>query len=68
MKDLPKTKTGIEIGRAYQRPAPELSYEEEQIQRALLGIRRPDGVYLTLYKIFLVVLSFLLAAYLWSTP
>jgi hypothetical protein len=38
----------------------------ELIQSALLGIRGPDSVYLTLYKIFLVVLSFLLAAYLWS--
>jgi len=68
MKTLYKTKTGIEIGRMYKRPAPKLSYDEEQIQRALLGIRGPDSVYLTLYKIFLVVLSFLLAAYLWSTP
>jgi hypothetical protein len=66
MKTLYKTKTGIEIGRAYQSPMPRPDADGELIQSALLGIRGPDGVYLTLYKIFLVVLSFLLAAYLWS--
>lgn len=32
------TKTGLKIGSAYQYPLRQLSYEEERIQAALLGI------------------------------
>jgi hypothetical protein len=50
----------------YQRPMPHPTQEEEMIQRALLHTSGPDSVWSALYKIFLVVLSLLLAAYLWS--
>jgi len=66
MKDLPKTKTGIEIGSKYEKPLPQLTQEEELIQHALLHTSGPDSMWSVLYKIFLVVLSLLLAAYLWS--
>lgn len=66
MKNVYRTKTGIEIGHAYQRPLPPLSDEEELIQRALLHTSGPDSVWSALYKIFLVVLLLLLATYLWS--
>jgi len=56
MRDVYRTKTGIEIGGTYQRPLPQLNSDEEEIQRALLGIRGPDHMSMTLYIIFLVVL------------
>jgi hypothetical protein len=66
MKDVYRTSTGIEIGSMYRKPMPQLTQEEEMIQRALLHTSGPDSVWSVLYKIFLVVLSLLLAAYLWS--
>jgi len=56
MKDVYRTSTGIEIGGTYQKPLPQLNSDEEQIQRALLGMRGPDHVSIALYIIFLVVL------------
>ncbi len=56
MRDVYRTKTGIEIGGTYQRPLPQLNSDEEEIQRALLGIRGPDHMSMALYIIFLVVL------------
>ena len=56
MRDVYRTKTGIEIGGTYQRPLPQLNSDEEEIQRALLGIRGPDHMSMTLYILFLVVL------------
>ena len=56
MTDVYRTKTGIEIGGTYQRPVPQLNSDEEEIQRALLGIRGPDHMSMTLYIMFLVAL------------
>ena len=56
MRNVYRTKTGIEIGGTYQKPLPQLNSDEEEIQRALLGMRGPDHVSITLYIIFLVVL------------
>jgi hypothetical protein len=56
MKDVYRTSTGIEIGCMYQKPLPQLNHDEEEIQRALLEMRGPDHVSITLYVIFLVVL------------
>ena len=56
MRDVYRTKTGIEIGGTYQKPLPQLNSDEEEIQRALLGIRGPDHVSMALYIMFLVVL------------
>jgi hypothetical protein len=56
MKDVYRTSTGIEIGCMYKKPAHQLNSDEEEIQRALLGMRGPDHVSITLYIIFLVVL------------
>ena len=61
MKDVYRTSTGIEIGCMYQKPLPQLNRDEEEIQRALLGMRGPDHVSITLYIIFLVVLFITLA-------
>ena len=61
MRDVYRTKTGIEIGGTYQKPLPQMNSDEEQIQRALLGMRGPDHVSITLYIIFLVVLFTTLA-------
>jgi hypothetical protein len=66
MKNVYRTKTGIEIGCMYQKPLPRPTQEEEKIQRALLYTSGPDSMYLILYKIFLVVLSLSLATCLWS--
>ena len=66
MKNVYRTKTGIEIGSKYEKPLPQPTQEEELIQRALLRASGPDSIWSVLYKIFLVVLSLLLAAYLWS--
>jgi hypothetical protein len=56
MKDVYRTSTGIEIGCMYQKPMHQLNHDEEEIQRALLEMRGPDHVSITLYIIFLVVL------------
>ena len=66
MRDVYRTKTGIEIGCMYQKPMRQLNSDEEQIQRALLGIRGPDHVSMALYIIFLVVLFATLALTLGS--
>ena len=61
MKDVYRTSTGIEIGCMYKRPTHQLNSDEEEIQRALLGMRGPDHVSIALYIIFLVVLFTTLA-------
>jgi hypothetical protein len=61
MKDVYRTSTGIEIGCMYQKPMRQLNSDEEEIQRALLGMRGPDHVSIALYIIFLVVLFTMLA-------
>ena len=61
MKDVYRTSTGIEIGCMYKKPMHQLNSDEEEIQRALLGMRGPDHVSITLYIIFLVVLFITLA-------
>ena len=66
MRNVYKTKTGIEIGGTYQKPLPQLNSDEEQIQRALLGMRGPDHVSITLYIILLVVLLTMLALFIGS--
>ena len=66
MKDVYRTKTGIEIGCMYQKPRHQLNRDEEEIQRALLGMRGPDHVSITLYIMFLVVLFTTLALTLGS--
>jgi hypothetical protein len=61
MKDVYRTSTGIEIGCMYQKPMRQLNSDEEEIQRALLGMHGPDYVSMALYIIFLVVLFTTLA-------
>ena len=61
MRDVYKTKTGIEIGCMYQRPLRQLNSDEEQIQRALLGVRGPAHISMSLYIFLLVVLFTTLA-------
>ena len=61
MRDVYRTKTGIEIGCMYQRPLRQLNSDEEQIQRALLGVRGPAHISMPLYTMFLVVLFTTLA-------
>ena len=61
MKDVYRTSTGIEIGCMYKKPMHQLNSDEEEIQRALLGMRGPDHVSIALYIIFLVVLFATLA-------
>jgi hypothetical protein len=56
MRDVYKTKSGLEIGCMYKRPLRQLNSDEEEIQRVLLGIRGPDHMSMALYIIFLVVL------------
>jgi len=56
MKDVYRTSTGIEIGCMYKKPMHQLNSDEEEIQRALLGMRGPDHVSIALYIIFLGVL------------
>lgn len=57
MKTLYKTKTGIEIGCAYQRPMPRPDADGELIQSVLLYGRRPDSMWSVLYKMFLSMLG-----------
>ena len=66
MRDVYRTKTGLEIGCMYQKPMRQLNSDEEQIQRALLGIRGPDHVSMALYIMFLVALFITLALTLGS--
>jgi hypothetical protein len=66
MKDVYRTKTGIEIGCTYQKPLRQLNSDEEEIQKALLGIQGPDHVSIALYIMFLVVLFTTLALTLGS--
>ena len=61
MKDVYRTTTGIEIGCMYKKPTHQLNSDEEEIQRALLGMRGPDHVSIALYIMFLVVLFTTLA-------
>ena len=61
MRDVYRTKTGIEIGCMYQKPMHQLNRDEEEIQRALLDMRGPDQVSIALYIMFLVVLFITLA-------
>ena len=66
MKDVYRTSTGIEIGCMYKKPMHQLNSDEEEIQRALLGMRGPDHVSIALYIMFLVVLFTMLALTLGS--
>jgi hypothetical protein len=66
MRNLYKTKTGIEIGCAYQKPLPQLNFDEEIIQRLLLGTGGPYRLSMTRYIMFLVVLFTTLALTLGS--
>lgn len=66
MRNVYRTKTGIEIGCMYQKPMHQLNRDEEEIQRVLLGIRGPDHVSMALYIIFLVALFTTLALTLGS--
>ncbi len=56
MRDVYKTKSGLEIGCMYKRPLRQLNHDEEEIQRVLLGIRGPDHMSMALYIMFLVAL------------
>ena len=63
MKDVYRTKTGVEIGCMYQKPLPLPTREEEIIQRVLLHAQGPDYVSIVTYAVFLCVvfgLAFLL--------
>jgi hypothetical protein len=66
MRDVYRTSTGIEIGCMYQKPLPQMNSDEEEIQRALIGMRGPDHVSITLYIILLVVLLTTLALFIGS--
>jgi hypothetical protein len=57
MRELHKTKTGIEIGSMYQKPLPQPTQEEELIQRALLHTSGPDSMWSVLCKMFLSMLG-----------
>lgn len=61
MKNVYRTSTGIEIGCMYKKPLRQLNSDEEEIQRALLGIRGHNRRLMTLYIIFLAVLFATLA-------
>jgi hypothetical protein len=45
----------------YQKPLRQLNEEEEEIQRALLGVQGPDYVSIALYIMFLVAFFVTLA-------
>ena len=66
MRDVYRTKTGIEIGCMYQKPMRQLNRDEEEIQRVLLGVRGPHPMSMALYIIFLVALFTTLALTLGS--
>ena len=56
MKDVYRTKTGIEIGCMYQKPLPQPTQEEEIIQRVLLGIPLPNRTGMCLYVVLLTLM------------
>ena len=66
MKDVYRTKSGLEIGCMYKRPLRQLNSDEERIQRVLLGIQGTDHVSMAIYIIFLVALFAMLALTLGS--
>jgi hypothetical protein len=55
MKNVYRTKTGIEIGCMYQKPLPQPTREEEIIQRVLLGIPVPSRAGMCLYVVLLTL-------------
>ena len=55
MRDVYRTKTGIEIGCMYQKPLPQPTREEEIIQRVLLGIPVPSRAGMCLYVVLLTL-------------
>jgi hypothetical protein len=55
MKNVYRTKTGIEIGCMYQKPLPQPTREEEIIQRVLLGIPVPSRAGICLYVVLLTL-------------
>jgi len=59
MKNVYRTRTGLEIGCMYQRPMRQLNSDEERIQRVLLNTSGPDHVSMPLYKIFMVAKTLL---------
>jgi hypothetical protein len=61
MRDVYKTKSGLEIGCMYQKPLRQLNGEEEEIQSVLLGDRRSGPMSMALYAMFLVALFITLA-------
>ena len=56
MKNVYRTKTGIEIGCMYQKPLPQPTREEEIIQRVLLGIPVPSRAGMCLYVVLLTLM------------
>ena len=56
MKDVYRTKTGIEIGCMYQKPLPQPTQDEEMIQRVLLGIPLPNRTGACLYVVLLTLM------------
>ena len=59
MKNVYRTRTGLEIGCRYQRPMRQLNSDEERIQRVLLKTSGPDHVSMPLYKIFAIARTLL---------
>lgn len=57
------TKKGVKIGLRHERPLPQLTRDEEQIQAALLGIRRPIRVPIWLVLVTLVGCYLLVSCY-----
>jgi hypothetical protein len=55
MKNVYRTKSGVEIGCMYQKPLPQPTPEEEVIQGVLLGIRRPNHTGMCLYVVLLTL-------------
>jgi hypothetical protein len=56
MKDVYRTKTGIEIGCMYEKPLPQPTRDEEMIQRVLLGIPLPNRTGMCLYVVLLTLM------------
>jgi len=56
MKNVYRTKTGIEIGCMYQKPLPQPTREEEIIQRVLLGMPVPSRRGMCLYVVLLTLM------------
>ena len=55
MKNVYRTKSGVEIGCMYQKPLPQPTREEERIQRVLLGIPSPNRTGMCLYVVLLTL-------------